>query len=116
MNSTNRFFLFLFSFSSLTLFAQKAETVAPKTEAQKREEYLQSLPQKVRDSIVFMEWKKSVAEREKINEENNNKKFEFENETLFVENKNENNKENKIKQLMKIDEFELIKYFNVSEV
>lgn len=45
--------------------AQRKNADSPNLTKQTHEEWLQTLPEKVRDSIVYREWKQSIAEQEK---------------------------------------------------
>ena len=66
MNKLNRFYLFLlFATAVMSVNAQKKNTDSAPIAKQTHEEWLQSLPEKVRDSIVYVEWKQAVGEQEK---------------------------------------------------
>lgn len=63
-------FLFFFLVICADAYSQKKNTNSPSLTKQTHDEWLQSLPPKVRDSIVYKEWKQSVAEQGKKDAEN----------------------------------------------
>jgi Leucine-rich repeat (LRR) protein len=59
------FILVLLIIYSSSAYSQKKNTDSPDLTKQTHEEWLQSLPEHTRDSIVYKEWKEAVGEQEK---------------------------------------------------